>query len=74
MLRNLRVKIVDIYETNTNFCLNLDFNESRLSRIIHEHVTPTPEERAKIVSAFGARVLRPSPTRASGKTREAANG
>ena len=60
MLVKLRVKIVGKFGTNTTAAKALGINESRLSRIIHEHAAPTDRERQKITSVLGAGALRPN--------------
>jgi len=54
----------------------LSISEARLSKIIHEHVTPTASERAKLVAAFGAGALKADrrTSNDSGTMSEVANG
>lgn len=61
MLRKVRVKIVGKFGTNTAASKFLEISESRLSRIIHEHVEPTEFERAKLIQTFGRAALERTP-------------
>jgi hypothetical protein len=65
VLKKLRVRIVQRYDTQIAAARELGFNEARLSKIIHGHIDPTPAERVKLVAAFGAAALKATPVRAA---------
>jgi hypothetical protein len=63
MLRRLRVRIVDECDSQIVAAKELEVDESRLSKIINEHVRPTRDERKKIIARFGPAVVKPSSPR-----------
>ncbi len=65
MLLRFKFKIIEDKSTGTQIAAakRLEMPEARLSKIIHQHVEPNASERARIVAAFGAGVLKSSPAR-----------
>jgi hypothetical protein len=60
MRLKLRLKIVERYGSQIVAAKALGIDEPRLSRIVRGHVDPKPEEREKLIAAFGAAALRAS--------------
>lgn len=63
VLKKLRLKIIDRYDSQIAAARVIGVCEARLSKILHGHVDPTPDERAKLIAAFGAGALKPSANR-----------
>jgi plasmid maintenance system antidote protein VapI len=60
MLWNLKSQIVDLHGSQVVAARRLGIEETRLSRIVREHIQPRDDERAKLIDAFGASALKPS--------------
>ena len=50
---NLKFVILGRYPTQADFAQVVGLHETRLSRIICGRVTPTPDERARIIRTLG---------------------
>jgi hypothetical protein len=51
----LKAKIIERFETLTDFSLLLGITPDRLSKIIHGRIIPTAAERAMITKKLGVR-------------------
>jgi len=58
MLLKFRVRITEVDGRQNRAARELEMSEPRLSRIINEFDTPTPEERKRIIARYGAVALK----------------
>ncbi len=51
---DLRIAIIRNFGSQIRAAKPLRIPESRLSRLVNGHIEPTPEERKRLIRAFGA--------------------
>jgi hypothetical protein len=69
MRKKLRLKIIERYDSQVVGARALNFDESRLSKIIRGHVDPNPTEKARLIAEFGRAALKPSSALAESRVR-----